>query len=159
MSGRILESDANYGPNELDYFPIGGGSEWYTKWMPGHPAPVRGYKIHVSTDLRLAQAVARTVLPILREMRIFHKVVRDRDRLQRHLATPAAGKFITVYTTGDAQRDAVVRRLDPDLSWLGRHTGPVPTARVGAGRGAPEAALGMSGYLFGRPFDPSTGDD
>ena len=127
--------------------------------MPAHPAPSRGFKIHVSTDLRLAQAVARTVLPAIRAMNIFHKVVRDRRRYDQHLATPAAGKFITIYTSGNAQRDLVITRLDTELSWLGRHTGPVPTVRVGPGAGGPETALGRSGYLFGRPYDENSGDD
>ena len=159
MSGSYPESDASYGPNELDYYPIGSGSEWYAKWMPASPAPRRGYKIHVSTDPRLAQAVARIVLPALRAMNIFHKVVRDQDRYRRHLATSAAGKFITIYTTGDTQRNSVIQRIDTELSWLGRNTGPVPTARVGAGAGGPETALGRSGYLFGRPYDENSGDD
>ena len=55
----------------------------FAYWMPAvkilgrvvqHPF-AGGYKVHVSVDLADADRVARSVLPILQEMKFSHKVV------------------------------------------------------------------------------------
>ena len=103
----------------------------------------RGYKIHVTTTYEHAEAVAQTALSVLRSMRIPHKVVRDGERLRRHLATAQAGKFITIYTTGAPQRDRVIRELDPKMRRIGPPPGPIPTVPI-PGRRVAEEALGTS---------------
>ena len=96
------ESNANFGPNEYGYFPIGSGSNWFTKWMHVR-APKNGWKFHVSADFPSAELVARCVLPKIRELRFFHKVVRDLQKYIEFCQTPQAGKFITIYTAGVAE--------------------------------------------------------
>lgn len=76
----VIESNAAFGPIELNYYSIGSGSYWFAKWPPGYPAPRQGYKIHISARLEDAEIVARCVLPILRDLRLAHKVVRNLDR-------------------------------------------------------------------------------
>lgn len=73
----MIESNASFGPIEFGYYPIGSGSDWFTKWMPGYPAPRQGYKIHISACAEDAEIVVRSVLPLLRSLRVAHKVVRN----------------------------------------------------------------------------------
>ena len=56
--------------------------------MPGYPAPDQGYKIHVSARAEDAEIVACSVLPVLRRLRVAHKVVRNLDRYRQQLAGP-----------------------------------------------------------------------
>lgn len=77
----MIESNDSFGPIEFDYYPIGAGSDWFTKWMPGYPAPRQGYKIHISARAEDAEIVARSVLPHLRRLRVAHKCRAESGRL------------------------------------------------------------------------------
>lgn len=153
----MLETYECFAHFEDGYLLVGPGSDWYGKWYLVRP-PIRGYKIHVSTTYEHAEAVAQTALSVLRSMRIPHKVVRDGERLRRHLATAQAGKFITIYTTGTQQRDQVIHELDPKMARIGPPLGPVPTVPI-SGRRVAEQASGVSRYLYGRNYDEATADE
>jgi hypothetical protein len=154
----MLETYECFAHFDDQYMLVGPGSHWYGKWFVVNP-PGHGYKIHVTTAYGNAEAVAQTALSVLRTMRIPHKVVRNGERLREQLATPQAGKFITIYTTGPQQRDQVVRELDPKMGRIGFPLGPMPTTPDGAGRRTAEERLGGSGYLYGRLYDERTTDD
>src|SRR5215831_11863506 len=112
QQGRIIESNAAFGPFELGYFP--GGSEWFAPWL-GVRAPGSGFKMHVTADPHFAEIVARSVLPKLRDLRVAHKVIRDLDRYIRFCQGDQAGKFITIYTRGAADGQIVLDAIDPEL--------------------------------------------
>lgn len=149
------ESNANFGPSEYGYYPIGSGSNWFTKWMHVE-APQRGWKFHVSADFISAEHVARCVLPKLRELRVFHKVVRDLQKYIEFCRSAQAGKFITIYTSGVAQGQEVLDRIDPYLLDLRRNglirRGAVPTTGE-SNHTEYETPIGRSGLIFGRPYD------
>ena len=78
------------------------------------PNPCRKY--HVSSEVACAGAVARVALPILREMKLYHKIVKSRSQLTTLQAGDQAGKFITIYATVDQSEGDVVKRLGPALA-------------------------------------------
>jgi len=156
MANRVIERNSSFGPTELGYFPIGAGSEWYTKWYPSDP-PRRGFKIHVTARAEDAEIVARSVLPKLRARRIPHKVVRDLQRYRQLLAGPQQGKFVTVYLPGPPAAE-LVQALESELVWLISRPGPRPTAIGPGGVRVPEEQVGSTGNLFGRAYDETAPD-
>ncbi|MDG4550202.1 MAG: hypothetical protein P9F19_12320 [Candidatus Contendobacter sp.] len=156
-----IESNASFGPIEFDYYPVGAGGEWFAKWLPGYPAPSQGYKIHVSARLEDAEIVARAVLPVLRRLRVAHKVVRDLDRYRRQIATSQRGKFITVYTQDASHAQRVLSAINPELQQLrdfgGIQPGPSPTTRESGHREA-EIPVGGSGLVWTRWYDEGDQD-
>lgn len=157
-----IERDREYGPNELDYYPVGEGSDIFTKHatMLQNPPPAE-IKIHVSTDPATAQAVARSVLPKLRELGVPHKVVRDLERLVTQTESDQAGKFITIYCADPDQARAVVAAIDGELAALQPHgvvaPGPRPTTRE-SNHEEGEFPIGTSGMLWFRMMGEGGGD-
>ena len=139
-----------YASSDDGYFPVGQGSEWFTKWMVV-PAPESGWKIHVSCFPDDAARVAASVLPELRELRISHKVVRDRARYEAFCETRQAGKFITIYARTHIEAQAAVDRIDPGLLALDIQRRPVVMAFADSTQ--PEVVVGQSRLLSTRPFD------
>lgn len=93
-----MAADETYYPtNPADgiYMPQGVFARWLS---PDGDVPNPCRKYHVSTDVTCAAALAAVALPILREMRLHHKVVQSRSYLERLQAGDQAGKFITIYT-------------------------------------------------------------
>ena len=157
----MIESNASFGPIEFDYYPIGPGSDWFTKWMPGYPAPDQGYKIHVSARAEDAEIVARSVLPVLRRLRVAHKVVRNLDRYRQQLASPQRGKFITIYTQDTPHAQQVLNAINPELQQLrqfgGIQPGPTPTTRESHHQ-TPEISIGGSGLVWTRWYQEGDQD-
>ncbi len=156
-----IESNASFGPIELDYYPIPPGGDWFTKWMPGYPAPQQGYKIHVSVFPEDAEIVARSVLPALRWLRVAHKVVRNLERYRMQLATSQQGKFITIYTQGAPHAQQVLNAINPELQQLrqfgGIRPGPAPTTRE-SGHAETEIPVGGSGFVWSRWYEEGDQD-
>ena len=154
------ENNANFGPSEYGYYPIGSGSDWFTKWMEVCP-PRSGWKFHVSADFQTAVTIARSVLPALREIAVFHKVVRDLQRYIEFCQTPQAGKFITIYTCGTAQGQQVLDAIDPSLCRLRRNgfvrRGAVPTTGE-SNHTEYELPIGRSGLIFVRWYEEGSDD-
>jgi hypothetical protein len=156
----MIESNSSFGPHEFNYFPIGSGSEWFTKWIVVDP-PSSGFKFHVSPHPSDAEIVARSVLPKLRELRVFHKVVRNLQKYLEQWQGDQKGKFITIYTNGPAQGQLVLDAIDPELCDLrefgGLKGGYPPTTRE-SGHQETEIRIGSSGLIFTRWFDEGSGD-
>lgn len=157
----MIESNASFGPIEFNYYPIGAGSDWFTKWMPGYPAPRQGYKIHISARAEDAEIVARSVLPRLRRLRVAHKVVRNLDRYRQQLAGPQRGKFITLYTKDAPHAQQVLNAINPELQQLrqfgGIQPGPTPTTRESHHQ-TPEISIGGSGLVWTRWYQEGDQD-
>jgi murein DD-endopeptidase MepM/ murein hydrolase activator NlpD len=156
----MMESNSSFGPIVFGYFPIGTGSEWFTKWVAAE-APSAGYKIHVSADPNDAEVIARSVLPKVRELKIFHKVVRDLQRYLKFSQGKQSGKFITIYTNSFVQADQVIDAIDPDLYDLrdlgGLRPGPIPFSTPSENE-EPELPVGRSGLVFTRWYDKESED-
>ena len=157
----MIESNTSFGPIEFNYYPVGSGSDWFTKWLPGYPAPRQGYKIHISARAEDAEIVARTVLPHLRHLRVAHKVVRNLERYRQQLLTAQRGKFITVYTRDAAHAQQVLNAINPELEQLRRfggiRPGPTPTTRESRHQ-TPEIPVGDSGWVWTRWFEEGNTD-
>lgn len=157
----MIESNASFGPIEFNYYPIGAGSDWFTKWMPGYPAPRQGYKIHISARAEDAEIVARSVLPRLRQLRVAHKVVRNLDRYRQQLAGPQRGKFITLYTKDAPHAQQVLNAINPELQQLrqfgGIQPGPSPTTRESHHQNI-EIPVGGSGLIWTRWYEEGDQD-
>ncbi len=156
-----IESNTSFGPIGLDYYPVGSGSDWFAKWLPGYPAPPRGYKIHVSVFPEDAEIVARSVLPALRRLRVAHKVVRNLERYRMQLTTAQQGKFITIYTKDSAQAQEVLNAINPELLQLrqygGIRPGPAPTTRESS-HAETEIPMGGSGFVWSRWYEEGDQD-
>lgn len=66
------------------------------------PNPCR--KVHISSALKSAKTIADAVLPLLRDMKLSHKVVWDAAELRSQSDGDQAGKFITLYMSCDVTR-------------------------------------------------------
>lgn len=158
---RVIESNTSFGPIEFDYYPVGSGSDWFAKWLPGYPAPRQGYKIHISAHPEDAEIVARSVLPVLRRLRVAHKVVRNLDRYRQQIATPQRGKFITVYTRNASHAQQVLNAINPELQQLrdfgGIRPGPSPTTRE-SGHQETEILVGGNGFVWARWYEEGDQD-
>lgn len=161
MPQNKIESNASFGPIELDYYPIPPGGDWFAKWLPGYPAPNQGYKLHISVLAEDAEIVARSVLPVLRRLRIAHKVVRNLERYRMQLTTKQQGKFITIYTKDSAQAQQVLNAINPELLQLrqfgGIRPGPAPTTRE-SGHAETEIPVGGSGLVWTRWYEEGDSD-
>jgi hypothetical protein len=109
-----------YYPNDGTYVPFPGV---FATWLsPYGDAPNPCRKYHVSSDPACAAGVAAVALPILRSLRLYHKVVATADGYARMQAGPQVGKFITVYARPTMEhRELVVP--------LGRALAAVPGLR------------------------------
>jgi hypothetical protein len=151
----MLESNDCFGPPQLDYYPIGSGSSWFTKWLKVSP-PASGFKIHITPRPEDAEAVARVVLPQARALEIYHKVVRDLERYRRFNESSNRGKFITIYADGAEQGQKLIDLIDLPLARLrvAGLIGPgiVPTTRQSNHRTS-EIPVGKSGLISTYWFD------
>lgn len=156
----MIESNACFGPTDFDYYAHGFGSDIFTKWLVVDP-PERGFKFHVAPQPQDAEIVARSVLPKLREIRVFHKVVRDLNRYLAQWQTEQKGKFITIYTSGAAQGQQVIDAIDPNLYSLrklgGIQRGYPPSTRESDHKER-ELPIGRSGLIFTRWFEEGSPD-
>jgi hypothetical protein len=117
--------------------------------------PSEGWKLHISASPEHAGEVADTVLPVLRDMGVAHKIVGNIDNYVNVMTGTQTGKLVTIYPDSPAQAKAIVDALDPLLASRGL-TGPVVSG---------EMPLGNSGLFFGRyggftkstVTDPATG--
>jgi hypothetical protein len=127
----------------------------FAYWMPAvkvvgrvvqHPF-VGGYKVHVSVDLADADRVARSVLPILQEMKFSHKVVYPLSAYASMNGGDQKGKFITIYV-GPFMYSflALVNRLDAVLVEMEAVPGPQAMDRL-AEHLQPEQRIGLCGLL------------
>ena len=161
MTQNKIESNASFGPIELDYYSIGPGSDWFAKWLPGYPAPKQGFKFHVSVLPEDAEIVARSVLPTLRRLRIAHKVVRNLERYRMQFTTKQKGKFITIYTKDAAQAQQVLSAITPELIELrqfgGIRPGPAPTTRESS-HAETEILVGGGGFVWTRWYEEGDSD-
>src|SRR5687768_2824885 len=150
----MIESNSCFGPPDFNYYPVGSGSDWFAKWIVVDPPP-SGFKLHVAPQPADAEIVARSVLPKLHELRVFHKVVRDLPRQQPQWQGQQKGKFITIYTSGAAQGDQVLNAIDPELLEL-RQVGGInrgyPQTTRESGHKEHELPVGRSGLIFTRWF-------
>ena len=152
----VRERAENFGPAELGYGP----DRAFRAFSPEDAEEIAergGVKLHVSAAPEHAETVAQAVLPILREANIYHKVVNSLETYVDRFQTGAeAGKFITIYTRGPNEANAVIRALDSELERLGNargiRPGPVPPVRApNSNRIAGlEDQFGGSGFIFGR---------
>lgn len=156
----MIESNACFGPTEFDYYAVGAGSDIFTKWLVVD-APSRGFKFHVAPQPQDAEIVARSVLPKLRGVRVFHKVVRNLNKYLEQWQTEQKGKFITIYTNGSAQGQQVIDAIDPELYSLRKlnciQRGYPPTTRESDHKER-ELRIGRSGLVFTRWFEEGSLD-
>ena len=145
----MLASNDNFGDLADGYFPL---TDRFTEWLVVPVPPNGGIKLHVSVQPHFAEIVARSVLPKLRALKIHHKVCRNLQQYLELNKGQQSGKFITIYTNGQAQAQQVVNAIDQELVWMGVVRGPVPTTRD-SNHAQPETSIGRSGLIFMRPFN------
>ncbi|MBT8335156.1 MAG: hypothetical protein KJO11_01040 [Gemmatimonadetes bacterium] len=142
---------ARYTRDHPDYVLASG----FMHWLPGYEPYKQmrqffagGYKIHLSATLSEAQRVADAVLPLLRDMQIYHKVRPDHASYEAMNAGRQQGKFITVYV-GPLQEKflSVAKELDALLTAHQFTPGPTPSARLG-GHAQEEQRAGLSRMIF-----------
>ena len=130
-------------------------NDWFTSWLGASPPENGGIKLHVSAAPHFAEIVARSVLPKLRDLKIHHKVCKNLQlylELNKLNEGKQGGKFITIYTGGQAQMQLVVNAIDRELVWMGVVRGPVPTTRD-SNHGLEETSVGRSGLIFSRLYN------
>ena len=113
-----MATDERYFPAPTeDVIYVVAFSHYFATWLsPFGDAPNPCRKYHVSTDIACAGALAAVALPILRDMRLCHKVVRSRSRLEELQAGDQAGKFITIYAPLYLAEGELVGRLGGALA-------------------------------------------
>ena len=118
------------------YYPNDSYTPWpgtvFAVWNQGPrkpPNPCRKY--HVSADLGSAAGVAAVTLPILRSLRLYHKVVQCESDLKAMQRGDQAGKFITIYAPTNFTDATLVDGLGGALAKAGnlRPSPTVPRAR------------------------------
>jgi hypothetical protein len=136
--------------NRDDYVFMSG----FHHWVPGAVAYERmktlfpgGYKLHLSADQMEAERVADAVLPLLRDLNVYHKIIPGPERYAQMNTGRQRGKFITIYS-GPAMETftRVVNTLDPILSQRRFLAGPRPLVRLAA-EPTEETRIGRSGLL------------
>lgn len=88
---------------------------YWREWLADIKIPDQGWKLHVSSPVEMAGAVAAAILPKLRERKFLHKVVSDLSRYAKQDPEDTQyGKFITIYPRND--REAVqIRNMLVDV--------------------------------------------
>jgi hypothetical protein len=137
--------------NELYYseddgyrpFPTTVFAHWRNPLGDNPPNPCRKY--HISADPGSAAAVASLVLPILREMRLWHKVVQSPADLSQLQRGDQAGKFITVYAPLHASEGELIKRVGGALA---AHPGLRPSPKIPLSR-----QYKNNKYFHERPVD------
>ena len=140
----IFYKGTEFGTKKDGYVPTltSWGRTPFNAYQPALQAgevPAEGWKIHVSANPQTAQQVAE-VLPKLRQMNIYHKVVLSKEKLAALNEGDQAGKFITIYPRDIDEAKRIVKMLDKALAERGL-TGPVIEG---------EKALGSSGLVYSR---------
>ena len=123
----------HWGPGSMDY------QEMAEFGFPG------GYKMHLSAHPDDAEKIAGLTLPLLRDMRIYHKIVSSPHDYEHLNSGSQQGKFITIYS--GPMRDKflnVVKNLDPLLLMSRTRPGAHPGVRIGGGL---ETRIGTTGHL------------
>jgi hypothetical protein len=140
------------------YSAIDGNGEYYpsgvfSQWGPGahdyqkmaNLGFAGGYKMHLSSHLDDAEKIAGLSLPLLRDMKIFHKVVTSPHNYEQLNTGTQQGKFITIYCGPSMETFLfVVKNLDPLLVMSRTRPGPRPSLRIGGGY---ETRIGTTGHL------------
>lgn len=72
----------------------------------------QGFKLHVSATDKNAPEIAGIVLPVLREMRVNHKVVRTVEDYIMIATGVQRGKFITIFPDSDQQAAEIAKKID-----------------------------------------------
>lgn len=129
----------------------------YADWITDIPNPCRKY--HISSATFCAHIVAEIVLPILREVDIYHKIVQNyRFLVDQTYGVHAdqAGKFITVYMDPGVEfQNEILLELNEKLqnSAQGVQPGPKwPTRRLGPS--GPEDTRIFEDPVFSGPKGP-----
>lgn len=104
------------------------------------PIAPEGWKLHVSADAEQAGELAEICLPLLREMKVHHKIVGTVDDYVNVMTGGQTGKLITIYAHTSDMAERVVARIDPAIAAAGIR-GPVV---------AEEQPIGSSGTIFAR---------
>lgn len=161
-----MSNNGEYAGFERRYMPSDGGVfDVYCFTAAGHrrqaPNPCR--KFHISSDQASAVRLAHAVLPLLRDLDYYHKVVRF-ERLQQWFTNAfdepmddgQIGKFITVYTPNTRPAwDTMLGEVAQSLRHMkqGLHLKPHPNPivqRTGNAQGHREWEIPNSGgMLFG----------
>lgn len=119
---------------KFQFYPSN-GSYWGTPtWLYAQfhgevPNPHRKY--HVSADHSSAEIIAKKCLAYLRENDVMHKVVRNRECLERQSNGEHAGKFITIYMPENVEvMNPIITGLAAILSDLEQNHGAKPSPNV-----------------------------
>lgn len=132
-----------------DYFRDGRFHHWIPGAMSyegmakaGFPG---GYKMHVSAHQDDAETIAGLVLPLLRELNIYHKIASSPHEYEMLNSGRQQGKFITVYCGPLMDTfTGAVNRLDAVLATSRTRPGARPSLRLGQGY---EKKIGTTGHL------------
>lgn len=143
--------DRKYTRDHEEYVFVSG----FMHWLPGYDQYRQmrtfftgGYKIHLSATLGEAQRVADAVLPLLRDMGVYHKIRPDPPSYASMNRGAQQGKFITVYVGALQEKFLrVVKELDALLTAHQFTPGPTPSARLG-GHAETEQVVGLSRMIF-----------
>jgi hypothetical protein len=130
-------------------------SAGFMHWLPGYTEYQQmrvhfagGYKIHLSADPKEGKEVARAMLPLLRDMELYHKIVPDRSRYDAMNRGRQQGKLITVYSGPLLHKFLrVTKELDAVLRAHRFTPGPTPSERLG-GHARQEQTVGLSRMIF-----------
>ena len=95
------------------------GLEGWLFWrgLKEHQLPFQGYKLHISATIDNAANVAKILLPMLRKLRIPHKVVMSKEEYE----SAPNGKFIVAYPRSAEERAKIVAQIDKALTRSGLH--------------------------------------
>lgn len=123
-----MEHDVRYYPNDGSYWPS--PRSIYAQWVEvNSPNPCRKY--HVSSNVPSAKMVADSVLPLLVENEVCHKVVKTQSLLSSQMQGAQAGKFITLYMHGQVEHvNATIQEISRRLAELKEAHGIQPSPVV-----------------------------
>jgi hypothetical protein len=119
----VPEGEARTVPESVKGLKFGRPEEGYAPdrifmdWIK-EPIPSEGWKIHVSASAESSPRVADIVLPLLRSMKVNHKVVNSPEALAGMGGTQT-GKFVTIYPRDAAHARGIVKALDGALTGQG----------------------------------------
>ena len=124
------------------------GLENYEEWRKSLPMWAGGYKTHISVEPTAGPRAANLILPFLRDLNVYHKIVSGPNEYADLNGGSQRGKFITIYSGPSLNRfTELVGVLDPFQLQHKIPPGPRPLVRTGAGRGQEERRVGLSGLI------------
>ena len=98
-----------------DYTDVGAPS-WNISYGNRELNPSEGWKLHISGTPETAEAIAGRILPELRTIGVWHKILKSTEKLAEQNSSEQAGKFIVVYPTSASDAFSIIDKIGGSIA-------------------------------------------